>query len=248
MLHREVYNPNWNWRSKIILNDYIRIFDDDNNLVGQESPPEGLGLLGLFNRYRIHEYERGMDEKGNYVIPDEMTRERLIDGQLAGSQIELRTVAPSFSLAVKSTMNRLPAVSFGFGNNRGLETGTTEGISGRTNIYVYTEVNTSVKHIKHEGLFPREPAFEGDKNDKMAVLTPETVILDSEHHQIPQTIIERAGGMYSLVEEVIADLRTFSPDGVDIHNVRIADMRTPEVKLSEKEFMLFVISVDFEGF
>ena len=248
MLHREIYNPDWNWRTKIIMNDYIRVFDDDNNVIGQTTPPEGLGLLGLFNRYRIHEYERGLDKKGNPVTPNEMMRERLIDGHLAGSQIELRTVAPAFSLSVKSSEDRLPAVSFGFGPNRGLDTGTTESVSGRKNIYVYTEVNTSVKHIKHEGIFPREPAYEGDKDNKMAILTPQTIVLDREHHEIPQTIIERAGDMYSLLEEVVASLRTFSPEDADLHNVRIADMRTPEVKLSEKEFMLFTISVEFEGY
>lgn len=144
---------------------------------------ESTGLFGLFNRYKA-------------------------GGAYDGDPIRLNTVAPAFSLAVKSKNENLPAVSFGFGNNRGLEAGTTEGTSGRFNIYVYAEVNKTA--------------------DK--------------------TIIERAGDMYSCVEEVVRSLRTFSPAGVDINNVRISDMRTPETKLSEKEFMLFVLSVEFEEY
>ena len=143
---------------------------------------ESIGLLGLFNRYK---------EGGLYD----------------GDPIQLKTVAPAFSLAVKSKDENLPAVSFGFGNNRGLDGGTTEGESGRFNIYVYTEVNRAGENI-----------------------------------------IKRAGDMYSCVEAVAKALRAYSAPGVDIHNVRIADMRTPETKLSEKEFMLFILSVEFEEF
>ena len=185
-----------NWRSKMILNDYIRAFNNQGHITEQITPDEGLGLLGLFNQYRV------------YSPQQRATNPNLSDGHLAGNPIELKTVAPAFSLSVKSKSENLPAVSFGFGNNRGLETGTTEGISGRFNIYVYAEVNKTT--------------------DK--------------------TIIERAGDMYSCVEEVVIELRTFCPVGVDIQNVRIADMRTPETKLSEKEFMLFVLSVEFEEF
>lgn len=230
MLHNETYNPDWNWRTKIILNDYIRVFEDDN-LVGQETPPEGLGLLGLFSRYR--------------VFPNTPDRSpRLIDGHLAGKHIEIRTVAPAFSLAIKSKPENLPAVSFGFGSNRGLETGTTEGESGKFHIFVYAEVNQGKKYVKDaDGLFPRDAS-----DNNIAVLTPLTIELDGAHHEIPQTVIERAGDMYSCVEEVVMDLRTFCPVGVDIHNVRIADLRTPETKLSEKDFLLFVLEVQFEDY
>lgn len=67
-----------------------------------------------------------------------------------------------------------------------------------------------------------------------------------------KTLIERSGDMYSCVQQIVKSLRTLTfstEDGyVDIQNVRILEMNTPEVKLSENDHMLFTIEVRYEEY
>ena len=136
--------------------------------------------------------------------------------------IQLKTVAKSYSMAIKPKDENLPAVSFGFGNNRGTEGGATESDTGIFQIYIYAEINR------------------GNTGDKEK-----------------DNIIVRSGNMYECVERVVKQLRTLTFDSenfdtengyVDIQKVRIADMRSPETKLSEKDFQLYTINVEYEEY
>lgn len=91
---------------------------------------ESIGLQGLFSAYKE-------------------------DGAMFGSipGFKLATVGAAFVLDIKSKDENLPAVSFGFGNNRATDTATTERESGIFQVYIYAEVKkeSGVDIIKSTG-------------------------------------------------------------------------------------------------
>lgn len=62
---------------------------------------------------------------------------------MAGDPIEITTIADRFTLPAKTTPEKLPMVSFGYGASRPLEGGTTEGEREEFSIIVHATVNAS---------------------------------------------------------------------------------------------------------